>query len=242
VSIVALDERTVTLPVSGDVVIVKESDGYSEKSFRQALKRSTRVTDCIPDYLAALVKSVNGKGGVTKSDILGMLFYDSRFLTIEAYRVGYGDEFTFQNVCASCGAVNKHMVDLSTLHLEPLPKGSSGGKDPLFDLTLPRCKKKCKIGYNDGHKEKIISDAIAASGVYDGNQGDYLAVRQLEGCDPVTYEDIIKLAGRDHKAIRDKQKAITCGYDTSVVVSCESCGAKDLVDITMSRDFLFPGG
>lgn len=234
-----LDERSVTLPVSKVVAVIREADGYSD---RVLLKKNSRVSDNIPDYLASLTKSLDGKGNVTKNDILALLAPDYKALHIESYRVSYGDEFTFQNQCMACGSVSRHMIDLSQLVIDPLPEGSDGGTDPLFDLKLPRSKRKCKLGFLNGHKEKLISDAIASSGSFDRNQSDFLSIRQLEGCDPVTYEDIIKLAALDHKAIRDKQREITCGYDTNVVVVCEACGNRDVIDITMSRDFLFPGG
>jgi hypothetical protein len=88
----------------------------------------------------------------------------------------------------------------------------------------------------------IINEAISASGMVDLNQTDFQSLRMLEGCDPISYEDVINLPLMDHKAIRTKRKELVCGYDPLVSLVCESCQNYDVTNILGLRDFLFPSG
>jgi len=204
-------------------------------------KRNKPLTEVLTEYLASLVVSIDGRSGIIRTDILNLLIPDYEFLAIECYKLNFGKDFEFNHICFSCGKISKHSIDLEQLVMIP-PPSDAVGTDPQFNLVLKRSGKRAKIGYLDGNKEIILGEQTRISGNIDANQSDFLSLRYLEGCDPITYEDVIGLPLMDHKIIRAKKKSVICGYETVVVTTCEFCEAKDLMNILMSRDFLFVDG
>jgi hypothetical protein len=228
----------VTTPVSKLTAKVRETDGYSE---RLLLKKGKRLHQVIPDYLASIIVEYDGKP-CKVADVMQFLVPDYEFLLIEAYRVNFLDELSFMNVCSNCGAMNSHVVNLSELPMIPLPENCTGGTDPVIDLVLPRTKLRARVGFLTVQNDMILNEQMSNQGSVDLNQGDYLSLRMLEGCDPVSYEDVVKLPLMDHKAIRKARRELVAGYDPLVSLVCESCGNYDVTNILGLRDFLFPSG
>jgi hypothetical protein len=228
----------VNTPISQAKVILREVDGYAE---RLLLKKGKRLHQVIPDYLASIIAEYDGKP-CKAADVLQFLVPDYEFLLIEAYKVNFLNELTFLNVCSACGQMNNHTVDLSELPLIPLPENCTGGTDPVIDLVLPRTKLRARVGFLTVQNDMILNEQMSSQGSVDLNQGDYLSLRMLEGCDPVSYEDVVKLPLMDHKAIRKARRELVAGYDPLVSLVCESCGNYDVTNILGLRDFLFPSG
>lgn len=228
----------VTLPLSGAVVVGQEGTGYVD---RILMRKGKRIHELLPDYLLALTKTINGEKP-SRADIIKLLVPDFEFLLIEAYKLNYGDILEFNNVCAECGKLTSHSFDISTLPMLPLPKACSGPPDPTLDLVLPRSKKRARVGFLTVQNDMIFNEAFLSTGQADLNQGDFLALRMLEGEDPVSYEAVVSLPLMDHKALRKKRRELQAGYDTLVTVQCEHCSAYDVVNILGLRDFLFPSG
>lgn len=228
----------VTLPLANFNVVLKEGDGYTD---RVLLKKGKRIHELLPEYLLALTKTINGEKPKL-SDIMGLLVPDFEFLLIKAYILNYGDILEFNNVCAECGKVTTQSFDMSTLPMLPLPKACSGPPDPTLDLVLPRSKKRARVGFMTVQNDMIFNETYLSSGQADLNQGDFLSLRMLEGVDPISYEEVIRLPLMDHKALRKKRRELQAGYDTLVTVQCEHCSAYDVVNVLGLRDFLFPSG
>ena len=228
----------VTTPLSGKLIKIKEGDGYTE---RLLLKKGKRLHQVIPDYLASLLVEMDGNPCKT-SDVMQFLVPDYEFLLIEAYKNSFGDDLNFFNVCSTCGQMNSHTVNLTELPMLPLPENCTGGSDPVIDLVLPRAKLRARVGFLTVQNDMILNEQISAAGSIDLNQSDYLSLRMLEGCDPVSYEDVVKLPLMDHKALRKARRELVAGYDPLISLVCESCGNYDVTNILGLRDFLFPSG
>jgi len=228
----------VITPISQLKIVVQEGTGYNERAL---LKKGKRLHQVIPDYLASLIAEMDGKPCKT-SDVMQFLVPDYEFLLIEAYKNCFDSFLSFVNVCSNCGQMNNHTVDLSELPMLPLPENCTGGTDPVIDLVLPRTKLRARVGFLTVQNDMILNEQMSSQGSVDLNQGDYLSLRMLEGCDPVSYEDVVKLPLMDHKAIRKARRGLVAGYDPLVSLVCESCGNYDVTNILGLRDFLFPSG
>jgi len=228
----------VMAPLNGKTYVLVEGTGYSE---RQLLKKGKRLHQVIPDYLASLISSADGEPCKT-SDVLQLLVPDYEFLLIESYKNCFDSSLSFMNVSSNCGSMNSHIVNLSELPMIPLPENCTGGTDPVIDIVLPRTKLRARVGFLTVQNDMILNEQMSSQGSADLNQGDYLSLRMLEGCDPVSYEDVVKLPLMDHKVIRKARRELVAGYDPLVSLVCESCGNYDVTNILGLRDFLFPSG
>ena len=231
------DTREITLPISGKRIVIKEGDGYSTRAL---LKKNKRIFESIYDYLASMCVSIDDKPGVRTQDILKLLAPDQEYLSIEIYKLCYGDIFDFDFTCPACGETKPQEVPLDKLEFIPLKEGLTG-PDPVITIDLPRSKKKAIVGILTGEKELELLEQAATTGV-DLNQGDFKALRALGGEINFSYEDVVRLKLIDHKAIRKARQQLICGFDPTVNVVCPECEEKFQINVLMHRDFLLPAG
>jgi len=233
-------QSTVILPISHKEVVIQEGDGYLD---RILLKKNKRVFEVMPEYLAAHVVSIDGRGEIKEKDILDLLVPDQEWLAVELYKLKYDQIMELTFGCPHCGHVDTDKgLDLGKLEVIPVPEGAVG-PDPTFEVVLPRSGKKARIGFLDGHKERFLMELEASTGGdIDLNQADFKALRELDGVSVFSYEDVAMLPPKDHAVIRRARKKLICGYDTNVIVECDSCGRKTVINILTHRDFLLPGG
>ena len=231
------ETREITLPISLKKVVIREGDGYS---YRALIKRNKRIFESIYDYLATMVVSIDGREGITKDDILKLLLPDQEYLSIEVYKLCYGDVFDFDFNCPVCGKPSHQNFPLDKLEFTPLGEGLSG-PDPVITITLPRQKISVVVGMLTGDKELELLQQEATTGA-DLNQGDFKALRGMDGNIDFSYEDVIKLRLADHKAIRQARNRLICGYDATAIVTCPECEEQSAINILLHKDFLFPAG
>jgi hypothetical protein len=229
--------REITLPISGKKLVIREGDGYS---FRALIKRNKRIFESIYDYLASMVVSIDGREGIRKDDILKLLLPDQEYLSIEIYRLCYGDIFDFDFSCPSCSKNSHQEFPLDKLDFTPLGEGLSG-PDPVITIMLPRKKISVIVGMLTGEKELELLQQAATTGA-DLNQGDFKSLRAMDGEIDFSYEDVIKLKLADHKEIRKARNRLICGYDATAIVTCPECEEQTTINILLHRDFLFPAG
>jgi len=237
-----IERREVTLPISGDVAVVHEADGYAIK----ALLRK-RMSESMYDYLAALTDSIGAKEKIGRSDILDLLLPDQEFLAIEQYKLNYyklhnGENFLFTHICPFCGSDSQQSLPLNTLEARPIPKESTGAPDPLVRVTLPRSNMVAEIGMLTGRKELEINRQEESTGAVDLNLVHFHALRSLDGKKDFSYEDVIHLLAADHAAISGARRKLTCGYNTVVAVPCPECGRKTNTNILQHPHFFAPAG
>lgn len=233
---VDLDTRTFTLPVSGLEAVIREGDGYSD---RLLLKKNTKTSDAVYDYLASLVVSLGGKSPVVASDLMDLYAPDTEFIMIECHKLNYGDVFDFTHTCPSCNFEERKGIPLLKLEYKSLPK-SLQKPEPLVEIVLPKSGKRAVIGMLNGHKESLLLEQNRTTGL-DLNKSDEMRVRSLDGAVP-TYEEVARLKLADHKAIRTAARQLVCGYDSRIRVICSSCGEAMTFNIFMHPDFLLPTG
>jgi len=233
-----LDTRKLTFHVCKEPVTIKEGDGNVDKIL---LRKNRKFYEATSEYLAALTQSIGKKTSITKSDIMDLVSGDQTFLSIECYKLNYGDIFEFEYSCPDCNEPpGNQFFDLTKLPVIKLPQDLDT-TDPTISLTLPRSKKTATVGMLNGHKEAILIEQILTTGA-DLNQGDFLSLRELDGSKDFSYEDVVKLPLADHKAIRGARKKLVCGYDTIITVTCDTCGSKNSRNVVMHKDFLLPTG
>jgi hypothetical protein len=230
------ETREITLPISGKVIVIKEGNGYA---FRALIKRNKRIFESIYDYLASMVVSIDGRPA-GKTDILKLLLPDQEYLSIEIYKLCYGDIFDFEFACPSCGKVSQQEFPLDKLEFVPLADGLTG-PDPIITVSLPRRKVQVIVGMLTGEKELTLLQQAATTGA-DLNQGDFMALRAFDGSIDFSFEDVIKLKLADHKEIRKARNKLICGYDTTAIITCPKCEEQSAINILLHRDFLFPAG
>jgi hypothetical protein len=231
------ETKEIVLPISQKKVVIREGDGYS---YRALIKRNKRIFESIYDYMASMVVSIDGKENINRENVLKLLLPDQEYLSIEIYRICYGDVFEFQFTCPACGKTNEQEFPLDKLEFMPLKEGLTG-PDPIINITLPRSKKTAIVGMLTGEKELELLQQAITTGM-DLNQGDYKALRSFDGGVDFSYEDILKLPLADHKAIRKARNKLICGYDPTAIVTCPNCEEQASVNILMHSDFLLPAG
>lgn len=231
------ETRDIALPISGKKIVIREGDGYSTRAL---LKKNKRIYDSVFDYLASMVVTIDDRPNISRSDVLKLLTPDQEFLSIEAYRLNYGDDFEFEFSCPSCDAESDQIVNLTKLTFIELSKELTG-PDPIINITLPKSKKTAVVGMLTGEKELDLLMLAATTGP-DINQASFKALRALDGEIDFSFEDVIVLPLADHKAIRKARKKLICGYDTNISVTCPKCEESFVMNILVHRDFLLPAG
>jgi hypothetical protein len=231
------ETKEITLPISRKVVVIKEGNGYS---FRALIKRNKRIFESIYDYLASMVVSIDGRVNVGKDDVLKLLLPDVEFLSIEVYKLCYGDIFDFDFTCPSCGKTNGQEFPLDKLEFVPLADGLSG-PDPIISIKLPRAKVPAIVGMLTAEKELELLQQAATTGT-DLNQGDFKSLRALDGDITFSFEDVIRLKLADHKAIRKARNKLIAGYDPTAIITCPDCEEQTALNVLLHKDFLFPAG
>lgn len=229
------EDKEVTLPISGKRIVIREGDGFSTRAL---LKKNKRIFESVYDYIASMCVSIDDKPA-SKEAILKLLVPDQEYLSIEVYKHCYDEIFDFDFTCPSCEKTNPQKVPLNNLEFKQLV-GNFSGPDPVITLKLPRSGKTAVIGMLTSEKELELLQQAATTGP-DLNQGDFKALRSLDGKIDFSFEDVIRLKLADHKAIRKARKQLICGYDTNVNIKCPDCEEDFTINILMHPDFLLPG-
>ena len=230
-------KQEITLPISGGKAVVKTVDGMVYLS----MLGNKKAEESAYNYLSIVTDSINGVGNVTAKMIKDLLVPDQEAIAIHQYIINYGD-FDFGFVCPYCEVPDDHCVDLETLDLLPIHPDSSGAPDPVICLVLPATQRKVEVGMLTGHKELILNKLRNNTGTFDINQSDFQCLRTLDGSTNFTYQDVVKLPAKDHKAIRLARKKLIGGYDVNITVPCGSCGKRTKMSILAHGDFWVPGG
>lgn len=230
-------EQTTFKTPFGKTVVIQEGDGYADKVFA---RRSKRIFEVIPDFLAQVVVSVDGKKGPGRDGILDLKVADQEWISVENYKFNNGNMLHLYNVCPRCGEPIHTQKDLSELEVIPLPKEFQGQEDPVYVIKLPKTKVSASLVFLNGHQEQLLM-GLAAQGIEDPNQADFQVLRELDG-KPPTYEDVINLPQGDHLAIREAREKLICGYKAVAKIACLSCNYKEVSNFLTHRGFLLPKG
>ena len=221
----------------GRAIVIQEGDGYADKVFA---RRGKKVFEVIPDFLACIVVSIDGKKEPGREGILDLKVPDQEWISVENYKFNNGNILHLYNVCPRCGEPIHTQKDLTELEVVALPKALQGQDDPVLQITLPRTQVKASIGFLDGRQEQLLM-GLEAAGNSDPNQADFQVLKELDG-KPPTYEDVINLPQADHLAIRETREKLICGYKAVANIACTVCSYKEVSNFLTHRGFLLPRG
>jgi hypothetical protein len=224
--------KDIVLPISKLGASIKEGDGWNEKIL---FSQREKIHLALPDYWASLTTKLGEKVKPSGDDILDLTLPDQHTLAIEIFKLSYGNILELRWVCAGCSKKAKYTIDLDTLDFIP-PPPDAAPPDPTFEVFLPRSKRRVRIGYVTGRKEREELDAES----FDPNRADLRSIRSIEDVTTVSYEDVLNLPLMDHRVLREKVKEIECGYVTDVSFK-HSCGNERTVNILLDPSFLVPG-
>lgn len=230
------ETKIITLPVSKLEAVIQEGDGSTE---RVILKRGKKIYEVFPEYLAAMTTRIGDKTQITVQHILDLFAPDQEYIAVELSKLNYGDSWDFEFACGSCNKSSDQSYDLNKLdYREPPPEM---GPDPTVDIILPKSKKRAVVGLLTGHKERILFEQAATSGI-DLVQAAFQSLRSLGNQTDFSFRDVDKLKLRDLKEIRKLRKQLIFGYDTNINISCPYCDAAVSMNILLHKDFLLPAG
>lgn len=180
---------------------------------------------------------------------------DYQFLLHRLRVVTYGSNYPSSSMCPICGTVNKVTLDLDKLKLKTLDEDSAQEYLKLFDLELPRTKKKLKLKFTTPRDldevEKEEKEYMAENPEEKLNM-DYLfslmhLIKTVDGKvpNPILLRDFLKkLPLMDTNAILQREIKINneVGIDTTIENKCSNskCGAKYKTSFRITSEFFGP--
>lgn len=227
------ETRKLLLKLSGIPVVLEEGSGYTT---RRILRRNLKLYELVTESVAASVKKLGEVTSVTPQHINELFMQDIDFLSVEAYRLNYGDDFVFKHQCFFCSFQDSYSLPLGEMEFK-LPV-CGGLPDPTVSITLPKTKKQIVMGLLTGENEALLM--AGSSGQVDIIQGDFLSVRSIDGAPGFDFSDIAALPLSDLLYMRRARADLECGYDPNVDITCTKCGEKNTINVFAHRDFLFP--
>lgn len=225
-----------TLYIAEEDVILHGQDGYLEKVITSKGKKNN---DLAYEYFSKVVASIGDKDDINVDDIKKLKSCDNEQLAVQAYILNYTNEFDFEHICPACNEPSDQMIDLASLPFRKLDSSVVKTRNPIIELLLPGSKVAAVVGMLDGYKESLITQQ-SSSGNWDTNFSDFQALQKLDGSERFSYEDVVGLPLKDHKAIRKARRKLICGYDTRVRVTCPYCFNKSSFGLLQHKDFLLP--
>lgn len=184
--------------------------------------------------LANCTKAIGDiKGGRIEQIIPDLTQGDRVFLLFAIRRVTLGDDFPFTTVCPKCEHESDLTVDLSELEIKKMP-------DPrirLYDVELPKSKKKVTMKVMTGRGEEALSKAVAV-----GKDIVSTAIlARIEAIDgkPAGVKDLKGLSMVDRNYLRDAWQDREGGVDTTTDITCLNCEHDYQTDIDMGAEGFF---
>lgn len=158
---------------------------------------------------------------------------DRMFLLFAIRRVTLGDEFPFATKCPNCEHESKLVVDLSELEIRKMPDP----KIRVYDLELPKSKKKVTMKVMTGRGEESISKA-AAVGKDIISTAILARMEALDG-KPAGIKDLKSLSMMDRNYLRDEWQEHEGGIDTNVDIQCSNCDHAYATDVDIGDPGFF---
>lgn len=171
------------------------------------------------------------------SVIKGLTVSDRLFLMIKIRQVSLGNLFSFKVKCTDevCGKMSEQTVDLQDFKIGGMPNPS----ERVFEIELPKTKKKAKLKIQTGADEGRIANFVNLP-----NPMTIITMSrllELDGNNKVTIEMVKKLPSADMDAIRKAVKEHEGDIDNEIDVTCPHCGNEFKTDINVgSPTFFFP--
>ncbi|MHB1001976.1 MAG: T4 family baseplate hub assembly chaperone, partial [Armatimonadota bacterium] len=220
---------TFTLP-SGVEIELKEMTGMEEELLTN--QRLIRSGDAVNQVLRNCILRIGDKTEPDMSDITSMLSGDRLFTLVRLRQISLGDEVELELTCSnqSCRAKNHAVVNLNDLPVTPY------GESQEFIYTLPGSGQKVRFCYLDGSMEKRLSQMQEPT----ISSAMMIRILDIDGSAP-SKKMLAEMSMRDRSALRSEMVSLDAGIDTSVIISCDSCGMEIRTRLEAEASFLFPG-
>jgi hypothetical protein len=157
---------------------------------------------------------------------------DRVFLLMAIRRASLGDELPLEETCPACDVKGYYIQDLSELTIKPM-------KDPMkrsYEVALPSGK---VVKYRLG----TAADEERVGKVADDEKLSMMLLCRTESINGKvpSVHDIKGMSFRDRQALRDAFEDVDGGVDTSVEMTCSSCGHSFKQDVELgNQGFFFP--
>jgi len=220
--------HTFTLPSATEIDLV-EMTGVEEDLLTN--QRLIKTGEAINQVLANCIKRIGENDSPGMKDILDMLSGDRLFALVRLRQVSLGDEVDLELVCPNiaCGERNYVAINLQDLEVTPY------GEEREFEFKLPGSGKVVRFGYLDGHKEK----RLAAMKQPSLTTAMMIRILSVDGQSP-SKKLLNEMSIRDRSALREEMTRVDGGIDTTVDISCDTCGARIRTRLEAEPAFLFP--
>lgn len=169
--------------------------------------------------------------------IKGLTVSDRLFLMIKIRTVSLGHLFSFKVKCTDdvCGKMSEQTVDLNEFKISGMPNPA----ERVFEIDLPKSKKKAKLKIQTGADEARVANFVNMQNPMTIITMSRLV--ELDGKNKISIDDVKKLPSMDMDAIRKAVKEHEGDIDNEIDVSCPHCGNEFKTDINVgSPTFFFP--
>ena len=212
--------------------VYRDMDGEDE----EALGKSNVKNDSYKIAETMLTRCIMQIGNIDKKKvsadewkrvIKSLAIGDQDIAILRIREEAVGTEIRVKHTCPTCGNQLETIVETSELNIVPyngndeiefeLPKG--------FRTKDGKLAKKGTVRILDGTDRQMLSD-IASKDIRKANS--LLLVRvitKLDGVEDITDETVKKMSMKDRKYLLELVRDNSFGVDTSVEITCPSCGA-----------------
>jgi hypothetical protein len=216
-------EATVREITGGEEDMLASDSVAGDKKFNELLIRCTKsigpVTD--PEIVRAMLPAL------PIGDRVCMLF--------GIRRITLGDIYPFGIRCPQCSKPSSFHVNLAELEIKRMKEPTKR----VYDEELPsgtKARFRVMTGADEGKVKKA-----AKKFKDDGPSLAILARLELLGDGPPTLEGVKKLGLRDRNFLRKKFNEVEGGVDTSLEITCPSCGHEFNAELSIEgKAFFFP--
>lgn len=244
-------ESKVKLPSNG-IIYSEESNIPAELTIRAMTTKeekiifgSTNGENVMDEVLSACIKD--------DIDIKKLVNQDKMYLLIRLRILSYGSEYHITTSCPNCGATDEYKINLEKLNVEYLKK-SQYNKGTSF--TLPRSKDQITIKLLDGYDSDNVTERInrqlkmakqsKVKLTYDSASFEQTSAARIQTKNgkELTDEEKLKyfdeMPAMDSAYIRDKMDGIIFGIDSTVNLTCNTCGQGFVGFYSMGPEFFHP--
>ena len=181
-----------------------------------------------------------------------LLIGDKNAMLLAARISGYGEEYSVNVKCASCGEVNRHQFDLSVLQIDQgiLPDENSSvslSGHGTFVAELPKSKFSVEFRLLTGEDEIYLQQSSEKLKKYNLPEASatnllkrlVVSVNGVEVASEIS-DFIENMPAQDARFLRACVQTVTPNVDMSQEVECSSCGAVTEMEVPFTSEFFWP--
>lgn len=229
-----LEEREITL-LSGRKAKIRESIGADEKALVDTMSKggNKKYYDATFAYAQACTLEIDGQK-VTSEILNDLLAGDFDFLLIAIRSLSFGSDMNFELKCSqdSCGAKNAFTIDINEIldKAKPYPHGN----ERTFTTNIEGVEVIYNLPTVKSQRHVVMSNERTLFSVLKSVNPRFIE----EGVEMPLMLETVK--GRHFNALKKEILTKQHNLDTTVTLTCPSCGTRYENDLKESVDFFFP--